>query len=176
MVGTCSAVAATTKRAPVKASVVMRATLHLDHLQRSRMTPNCHTSGCHTETRTTTTQQTASPASSRHTTGPDKSQSFIGQPLDRRLRPQRSAITGHRFNTLGMAERLAAPKVSRGASSRSKMGQLTVSTPPVPQPVQARILWEDDLAELALAHARACPSGPSSSGSGHVTGLRRPLR
>jgi hypothetical protein len=56
------------------------------------------------------------------------------------------------------------------------MGQLTVSTPPVPQPLQAGILWEDDLEKLALAHARACPSGPSSSGSWHVTGLRRPLR
>ena len=36
-----------------------------------------------------------------------------------------------------------------------QMGQLTVSTPAVPQPVQAWILWEDGVEELVQAHAIA---------------------
>ena len=36
-----------------------------------------------------------------------------------------------------------------------QMRQLTVSTPAVPQPVQAWILWEDGVEELVQGHATA---------------------
>src|ERR1035441_2499648 len=36
-----------------------------------------------------------------------------------------------------------------------QMGQLTVSTPAIPQQVQAWVLWEDGVEELVQAHAVA---------------------
>jgi hypothetical protein len=36
-----------------------------------------------------------------------------------------------------------------------QMGQLTVSTPAIPQQVQAWVLWEDGVEELVQAHAIA---------------------
>ena len=36
-----------------------------------------------------------------------------------------------------------------------QMGQLTVSTPAIPQPVQAWVLWEDGVEELVQGHAIA---------------------
>jgi hypothetical protein len=66
-----------------------------------------------------------------------------------------------------MAERLASPTVSRGACSRSTMGQRAVSTPSCRNRCKpgscGRTAWRNWLWPMQWP----CPSGPSWSGSGH---------